>query len=263
VPQTSFRIVTKTEEYALPRGVIVTGGGTGIGQATARAFADRKDHVLVVGRSEDTLAETAGGHPTIQALPLDIAAPGAAELIVRTALEQFGRIDVLVNNAAIAVPAPLEQVDSVTAAKQIDVNLRAPIFLTQCALDALAKTRGTVVNISSAGSLGRRAWPQFSLYGASKVAIDFLTRTWAVELAPRGIRVVAVAPGVVATGMGIRMGATQEEYERFLAGMAARTPLGRVGRSEEVAWWVRQLAEPEAGYATGTVLAVDGGASIT
>ncbi|WP_225877137.1 SDR family NAD(P)-dependent oxidoreductase [Streptomyces resistomycificus] len=254
--------MTNFEGNSSSRGVIVTGGGTGIGRATARAFADRQDRVLVVGRSESTLTETAQGHPNIHALPVDITEPGAAETIVGTALSAFGRIDVVVNNASIALPAPLEKTDTAAAGELLDVNLCAPISLTRCALDALTKTRGTVVNLSSAGSLGRRAWPNFSLYGASKVALDFLTRTWAVELAPRGIRVVSIAPGVIETGMGIRMGSSSEEYAQFLEWMKTVTPLGRVGQPEEIAWWVLQVAEPEAGFATGAVLAVDGGASI-
>nr|AHA81975.1 Arm5 [uncultured bacterium] len=255
--------MTKSEDSTAPRGVIVTGGGTGIGQATARAFAEHGDQVLVVGRTERTLAETAGGYPNIHALPIDIAPPDAAEAVVTTALRRFGRIDVLVNNASTATPAPLEKIDRETAEGQLEVNLLAPIFLTQRAVEPLAETRGTVVNLSSAGSLGRRAWPYFSLYGATKVAIDFLTRTWAVELAPRGVRVVAIAAGVVETGMGVRTGSTPEEYAQFLEWMKTVTPLGRVGQPHEIAWWVRQLTEPEAGYATGTVFAIDGGASVT
>ncbi|MGK5691821.1 SDR family NAD(P)-dependent oxidoreductase [Streptomyces sp. URMC 128] len=249
-------------ENAASRGVIVTGGGTGIGRATARAFADRQDRVLVVGRSASTLTETARGYPNIHTLPVDITEPGAAETIVRAALREFGRIDVLVNNASTAVPAPLENIAPAEVDRLLAVNLRAPIALTREALDALTRTRGTVVNLSSAGSLGRRAWPNFSLYGSSKVALDFLTRTWAVELAPRGIRVVSVAPGVIETGMGIRMGSSPEEYARFLEWMEKITPLGRVGQPEEIAWWVVHVAAPEAGFVTGTVLAVDGGASI-
>jgi C-7 ketoreductase len=254
--------VTNFEENTASRGVIVTGGGTGIGRATARAFADRQDRVLVVGRSERTLTETAEGRPNIHVLPVDITEPGAAETIVSAALHAFGRVDVLVNNASIAVPAPLEKAEPTEVEKLLEVNLCAPIALTRHALDALTKTHGTVVNLSSAGSLGRRAWPNFSLYGASKVALDFLTRTWAVELAPRGIRVVSIAPGVIETGMGIRMGSSAEEYAQFLEWMQKITPLGRVGQPEEIAWWVLQVAEREASFATGTVLAVDGGASI-
>lgn len=242
---------------------MITGGGTGIGRATARAYADGGDRVLVVGRTERTLAETAEGHPGISRLTADICAPDAAELIVKTALRELGRIDILVNNASSGTPAPLERLDRQVARDGLEVNLLAPILLTRKAIPALAETRGTVVNISSAGSLGRRAWPNFSIYGASKVALDFLTRTWAVELAPHGIRVLAVAPGVVETGMGIRAGATPAEYAGFLEWMKSVTPLGRVGQPEEIAWWVRQLTAPEAAFATGTVIAVDGGASVT
>ncbi|MFD9888454.1 SDR family NAD(P)-dependent oxidoreductase [Amycolatopsis sp. NPDC059027] len=244
-----------------PRSVIITGGGTGIGRATARAFADRGDQVLVVGRTPASLAETAEGRENIRPLVADITGAEAPELVVSTALRELGRIDVLVNNAAIAVPAAMGEIDPGRADEQLAVNLRAPLLLTQRAVDALAETQGTVVNLSTAGSLGRRAWPGMSLYGASKVAIDFLTRTWAAELAPRGIRVVALAPGVVDTGMGERMGSTPAEYRRFLAEMSEYAPLGRVASPEEIAWWVLQLTRREAGFMTGAVLAVDGGAS--
>lgn len=259
----SFPAVSESSDHAAGRGVIVTGGGTGIGRATAQALARRGDRVLVVGRTERTLTETAADHPGIHTLTADLTDPDAAGLIVDTALRAFGRLDVLVNNAGIAVPGPAAQVDRRSATAQIEVNLLAPILLTQWALPALAEAGGTVVNLSSAGSLGRRAWPYLSVYGASKAALDFLTRTWAVEFAPQGVRVVGIAAGVVATGMGIRSGSTPQEYEGFLDRIGKATPLGRVGRPEEIAWWVRQLTDPEAGYATGTVLAVDGGLSLT
>jgi C-7 ketoreductase len=145
----------------------------------------------------------------------------------------------------------------------LGTNLLAPVFLTQRALPALEATGGVVVNVSSAGSLGRRAWPENSVYGMAKVALDFLTRTWALELAPRGIRSVGVAPGVVDTGVGVRAGMPAEAYEAFLGEMAQRIPAGRVGRPRDIAWWVVQLTRPEAAYANGTVVAVDGALSLT
>jgi C-7 ketoreductase len=132
------------------------------------------------------------------------------------------------------------------------------MLLTRRALPALEKSSGTVVNLSTAGSLGRRAWPGMSVYGATKTALDFLTRTWAVELAPRGIRVVGLAPGVIDTGMATRNGASAEQYAAFLDDIRSR----RVGSPEEIAWWVARLADPLAGYAHGTVLAVDGALSL-
>ncbi|MGH3799275.1 MAG: SDR family NAD(P)-dependent oxidoreductase [Pseudonocardiaceae bacterium] len=251
-----------TNDGSVPRAVIVTGGGTGIGRATAHAFAHQGAGVLVVGRDESTLAEAAKDHDTIRVLSADISRPDVPRLVVDTALREFGRIDVLVNNAAGCRYSTLAETDRESVEAQLSTNLVAPIFLTQQALDALEATGGTVVNVSTAGSLGMRSWPGNGLYGAGKVAIDFLTRTWAVELAPRGIRLVGVAPGVIDTGMGLRMGMSGEQYGQFLAEMSTRTPTGRVGTADEIAWWIMQLTHPNAAYATGVVLPVDGGLSL-
>ncbi|MEV1086071.1 SDR family oxidoreductase [Streptomyces sp. NPDC050211] len=246
------------------KAVIVTGGGTGIGAATARAFADDGAHVLVVGRSEATLKKTADGYgDRIRVLSKDIHEPDAPDVVVERALKEFGRIDVLVNNAAVTGFAALDGLERESVRAQLGTNLLAPVFLTQRALDALEKSGGVVINVSSAGSLGRRAWPENSVYGMAKAALDFLTRTWAVELAPRGIRSVGIAPGVVDTGVGVRAGMPEQAYEAFLAQMAGRIPAGRVGRPEDIAWWIVQLTRPQAGYANGTVLAVDGALSVT
>ncbi|MGP4001287.1 SDR family NAD(P)-dependent oxidoreductase [Streptomyces sp. 8N706] len=245
------------------KAVVVTGGGSGIGRATAQAFHDDGAHVLIVGRSEKSLRETAEGYDRIRFLAADVGDPAAPEEIVSFALREFGRIDVLVNNAAVTGFAPLDGLDRAAVHGQLGTNLIAPLFLTQRALDALEATQGTVVNVGSAGSLGLRAWPENSVYGMAKAALDFLTRTWAVELAPRGIRSVGIAPGVVDTGVGVRAGMPAEAYDAFLAQMAQRIPAGRVGRPEDIAWWTVQLTRPEAGYANGMVLAVDGALSVT
>ncbi|MET9887846.1 SDR family oxidoreductase [Streptomyces sp. NPDC006430] len=248
---------------SVTKAVVVTGGGTGIGSATARAFAEDGAHVLVVGRGEATLKETADGHERIRVLAADVQDDDAPELIVQSALRAFGRLDVLVNNAAVTGFASLDGLERASVRAQLGTNLIAPVFLTRAALDALEATGGTVVNVSSAGSLGLRAWPENSVYGMAKVALDFLTRTWAVELAPRGIRSVGIAPGVVDTGVGVRAGMPEEAYRGFLEQMAGRIPSGRVGRPEDIAWWIVQLTRPEAAYANGTVLAVDGALSVT
>ena len=127
------------------RAVVITGGGTGIGQAAAWAFADRGAKVLVVGRTAATLEETCARHPSIHALVADISAADAAETIVRTALERFGRIDVLVNNAAFIRESTLEQLDRADTEAQVAINLLAPMYLTHQALGPLTETRGTVV----------------------------------------------------------------------------------------------------------------------
>ncbi|MEU1811819.1 SDR family NAD(P)-dependent oxidoreductase [Micromonospora sp. WMMD1076] len=246
-----------------PRGVVVTGGGTGIGRATAHAFADRGDKVLVVGRSEHTLAETAKGRDGIHVLPVDLADPAAPDAVVETAVREFGRLDVLVNNAATAGFDSLGGLDPAVVRAEVTTNLLAPILLTQRAVEPLAAAGGTVVNISSAGSLGLRAMPGSGVYAATKVGLDALTRTWAVELAPRGIRVVAVAPGLVDTEVAVRAGMPREAYDEFLASMLPRIPSGRVGEPEDIAWWVVTLTEAGGRYANGVVVAVDGALSVT
>ena len=238
---------------------LVTGAGTGIGRATARAFATGGAHVLAVGRREGPLAETAGDHLGIHPYAADITADGAPEEIVAAALAPYGRLDVLVNNAGIVGGQTLGALTPDGIRPQFDTNLFAPALLTQAALSALeADGGGAVVNVST--SVGQRAWPGNSLYAATKTALELLTRSWAVELAPRGIRVNAVAPGAVETPIGTHRGLSPEESDRIRDWQIAHTPLGRRGTPEEVAWAIRQLAAPEASFITGAVLPVDGGA---
>ena len=245
------------------RGVVITGGGTGIGRATATAFAETGAGVLIVGRTEKTLAAAAGDHPAIHPLTMDISAAEAPERIVATALELFGRIDVLVNNAAFIRPGKLGRLDRKETEAQVAINLLAPIHLTQEALEPLTESRGVVINVSSSVAVGDRGWPDAGVYGAAKSGLDYLTRTWAVELAARGIRVVGVAPGLVETGVHLRMGQTDEQHERFVDWLMPRIPLRRVAVAEEISRWIVRLAHPDAAFVTGVVLPVDGGLSVS
>ncbi|WP_250562082.1 SDR family NAD(P)-dependent oxidoreductase [Sphaerisporangium fuscum] len=238
--------------------VIITGGGAGIGRATAQRFADEGADVLIVGRTAERLAETAGRHPRIRAFTADVAAPEAPAAIVHAALDAFGRIDALVNNAAITRPAPLGAIDPKVAGEQIATNLLAPLFLAQQALPHL-EAGATIVNVTS--NPPYYGWRDNSVYGATKVALDFLTHTWAVELAPRGIRVVSVAPGVTATPVMANAGFSDEQTAEMGKRLRARIPLGRLARPEEIAWWIVNVVRPEAAYLTGTVIRVDGGLS--
>ncbi|MCQ8191541.1 SDR family NAD(P)-dependent oxidoreductase [Streptomyces rugosispiralis] len=244
------------------RAVIVTGGGTGIGRATARTFAEQGAQVLVVGRTAARLAETAADAPGIRTLTADIAAPGAAELIVNTAMEAFGRIDVLVNNAAVVREAPLGDIRREAVDEMLAINLLAPMYLTQAALPQLSESAGVVINVSTA--IGQRGWPMSGteLYAALKAALDTLTRSWAVQLAPRGVRVAGVAPGPIATGISRHQGLDAEQIDALRMTLIEHVPLRRLGRPEEVAFWITQLARPEAAYTTGVVLPVDGGALV-
>ena len=240
--------------------VVVTGAGTGIGRATARAFAAGGAQVLAVGRRAEPLHETAAGHPRITPLSADITAEGEPERIVRTAREAHGRLDVLVNNAGIVRGGALGALTPEMIDPQIATNLIAPILLAQAALPLLEASGGVIVNVST--SVGQRAWPGNAVYAATKTALELLTRSWAVELAPRGIRVVAVAPGAIDTPIGEHQGLTPERRAAVREWQLAHTPLGRIGRPEEVARAITQLASPDASFTTGVVLPVDGGAVV-
>ncbi|MHA4778130.1 SDR family NAD(P)-dependent oxidoreductase [Streptomyces sp. MSC1_001] len=242
------------------RVVVVTGAGTGIGRATARAFAAQGATVVALGRREGPLRETAEGHPGIRPYVADITARGAAEEIVRAALTGHGRLDVLVNNAGISAGGRLGTLDRSVIAPLLETNLVAPVLLTQAAVPALRESRGVVVNVTT--TIGQRGRPANSFYPATKSALETLTRCWAVELAPAGVRVVAVAPGAIETPIGDHMGLSPEQLEAVRAWQLAHTPLGRIGRPAEVAWAITALAAPDASFLTGTVLPVDGGALV-
>lgn len=242
------------------RVAIVTGGGTGIGAAAARQFAARGTAVAVVGRRPGPLEEIvagiheAGGHAL--SIPADLGDPDAPQAIVDATVQQWGRIDVLVNNAAAIKHLPISEATHELFSMHLAVNVLAPYFLIQAALPYLSQSgSAAVINVSS--SSGSLAIPAQSMYGTSKAALEYLTRSLAAELAPKGIRVNAIAPGPVDTPIHLSWAGddVQGAYER----MTREVPLGRMGTADELGSWIVWLASPDTNWTTGVVIPVDGG----
>lgn len=245
------------------RVAIVTGGGTGIGAATARRLALGGTAVAIVGRREAVLVDTARGiqalDGTVLAVAADLADPAAPRRIVDRVTNEWGRLDVLVNSAASIQHGQLADVLRETLDDHFAVNIRAPYLLIQAALPWLRRSdSAAVVNISS--SSGSLSIPGQCVYGMTKAALEYMTRSLAAELAPFRIRVNAVAPGPVDTP--IHLAWAGDDVEGAYRRMAAEVPLGRIASADELAAWITHLTDPEGSWVTGAVIPVDGGQTL-
>ncbi|MBZ6254100.1 SDR family oxidoreductase [Streptomyces olivaceus] len=249
-----------TDHFA-DRVVIVTGASAGIGRAAAVAFAESGAHVVAVGRRLPALRETAGQHRRIVPMTADIRDDDAPDRIVQRAVDEWDRLDVLVNNAGVLAMMPIDEMTAHGIDRVMTTNVTAPSLLVKAAAPRLRRTAGSIVNVSS--TFGHRPIPQASHYGASKAAVEALTRSWALELAPDKVRVNAVAPGPTESGALAGAGLSTKEIEELKSDEEARIPLGRRGDPEEVAQWLLRLADPFAAWLTGQILTIDGGLELT
>ena len=241
--------------------VIITGGTSGIGRAAAHSFAEQGAKVLITGRRSAPLKQATGHHPHIAGVTADVSVPADAARTITETLDTWGRIDILVNNAGAGAILSLADAEADKIASIFAVNVLGPSLLSAAALPYLAASRGAIVNVSS--TFGHKPAAGLSHYAASKAALDHLTRCWALELAPQGIRVNAVAAGPTESGaLTGMMGLSPEQAEAVKEREREQIPLQRRGKPEEVARWIVALADPASEWVTGQVIAVDGGLAL-
>jgi NAD(P)-dependent dehydrogenase (short-subunit alcohol dehydrogenase family) len=247
------------------RAALVTGATSGIGHAAALRFAREGARLALVGRDAARLEETAARVAALGAeaveIQADVTNEADARRAVETAAERLGGLDVLVNAAGIISNGTIETTPLAEWDAMMNVNLRSVFHLMQLAAPHLGRRPGNVVNVSSV--TGLRAFPGVLAYCVSKAGVDQLTRCAALELAPRGVRVNAVNPGVVVTEIHKRGGMGEENYEGFLEHSKTTHPLGRVGKPEEVAELILFLASDRAAWITGATYSIDGGRAQT
>lgn len=235
---------------------VITGAARGIGLATTELLLERGWQVAMVDRDGDELMAASGPLQGVHPIIADVSIPAQVDQMRDAALERFGRVDALVNNAGVALFAQVGQTDFDAWRTVMATNLDGVFLCTQALVPALAQTRGAIVNIASISGL--RASTLRVAYGTSKAAVIHLTKQFAAELGEQGIRVNCIAPGPVRTKLAMAVHAPD-----IIAAYYDAIPLNRYGEAREIAEGIVFLCSDNASFVTGQVLAVDGGFDAT
>jgi 3-oxoacyl-[acyl-carrier protein] reductase len=236
--------------------VVITGGARGIGAAAARQISSQGAQVAIVYRNDDAAAASVvaairanGGRA--EAFKADVSQPASVQRVVGEIVQRFGRIDSLVNNAAILETRPVGELDMEHFDRLFHINTLAPLLMTQAAVPHFPGTGGHVVNMASSLVFG--PIPLYVVYTASKAAVVSLTLSLSKELGPRGIRVNCVSPGLTRTDM------TKDLPPDLFDKLRSITPLGRLGQPEDVAKVIAFFASGDSGWVTGRTIETEGG----
>lgn len=236
---------------------IVTGGGSGIGKATAKRLCKDGYNVVITGRTKDKLESVKNeiGSDAISICVGDVSSENDVKGLIDFTINQYGQLDVVVNNAGIAIAGKLEDISANDWDKQMAINGRGMFLVIKHALPHICKTKGNFVNVSSVSGLGGD-WGMMA-YNASKGMVSNLTRALALDMGAENIRVNAVAPSATKTDMAAGILEKDDLYKQF----CQRIPMGRAAEPEEIADVIAFLASDDARFVNGVVLPVDGGLS--
>lgn len=236
---------------------VITGGNSGIGLATAKAWAAEGAQVIITGRNPETLAgaanEIGGGTITVVG---DLRESETRAALVDAVKENGGQVHALFANAGIAAPSPFEAADEAHFDAIFDTNVKSLYFTTQALAPFFASGTSVIFNTTA---LVEKGMPGMSVYAASKAAVRSLARTLAAEFADQGVRVNCIAPGPIETPIYGRMGLPNEAVEEFGQQIQSQVPVKRFGQADEIARVALFLASADSSYMTGSEVTVDGG----
>ncbi|MEN8222948.1 MAG: glucose 1-dehydrogenase [Acidobacteriota bacterium] len=244
--------------------VLITGATSGIGYACAEKFAEFGVKLFITGRNKEilsALAKKLDKTTNVKYLAGDLSDGKFRETVINETINEFSGLDILINSAGIIGSGTIENTPMEEYDRMMDINLRSIFHLIQLSIPHLEKREGNIVNVSSI--TGLRAFPGVISYCISKAGLDQLTRSAALELADKKIRINAINPGVVETMLHKNSGMDNVKYDQFKEHSKTTHPIGRIGNPEEVAELILFLASKSAAWITGVTYSIDGGRQLT